>query len=424
MNSTWFLELATSLFVQAAVVILATFVLTRFVRDSRFVGQVWSASYVVLLGLVFAAVLLPHPRWIPRFGGELSRPAASELLTLQIALGRALFVVWLVGALALWVWMLAQSARVTRFLKTCREVPADHPALAECRDDLNLSIGEPEGVSPRTSPDETVRGLTPSGSPGRFAVRVLSSAAIAGPFCWQFHRPHIVLPEFLLGLAPRELRFIVRHELAHLRTGHPLQLFLQRVVEVLFWFHPLVWWAARQVSRSREFACDDAAIDQPAQVADYLRTLLIVVEHSAVESERSSPVLAFGRNSGIVAERARRLAEIARFGWPSPSSRRRFVTGGLAWIAIVSCCFGLWLPVDVVASPRSTWSPWPHWSANVLREFGITARDFEVYDARIELHEMLEDAASRARPAAQDSNSGEPEGVSPRTERQTKSSGG
>lgn len=399
MNSTWFLELAASLSVQAVLVILATFLLTRFVRDPRFVCRMWSASYLVLLGLVLAAVLLPHPRWIPRIDGELSRPAASELLTLQITLGRALFSVWLVGAVGLWAWMLAQSARVARFLKICREVPADHPALAECRDILNKTLA--------TGP-----------------VRVLSSGSIAGPFCWQFHRPHIVLPEFLLGLDPRELRFIVRHELAHLRTGHPLQLFLQRVVEVLFWFHPLVWWAARQVSRSREFACDDAAIDRPAQVADYLRTLLIVVEHSAVESERSSPMLAFGRGSGIVAERARRLAEIARFGWPSSSSRRRFVTGGLAWTAIVSCSFGLWLPVDVAASSRSTWSPWPRWSANVLREFGITVRDFEVYDDRIELHEMLEHAASRARPAAHDSDSGEPEGVSRRTERQKKSSGG
>ena len=398
MNSTWFLEFSASLSVQVVLVILATFLLTRCVREPRTVCRMWSAGYLVLLGLVLAAVLLPHPRWIPRFGGELSRPAAAELLTLQITLGRVLFAAWLMGAVGLWAWMLTQSARVSRFLKSCRAVPADHPALADCHDVLSETLGA---------------GL----------VRVLSSAAIAGPFCWQFHRPHIVLPEFLLGLDPRELRFIVRHELAHLRTGHPLQLFLQRVVEVLFWFHPLVWWAARQVSQSREFACDDAAIDRPAEVADYLRTLLIVVEHSAVESERSSPALAFGRGPGIVAARARRLAEIARFGGAPLSSRRRLLSASLAWIAIVIGCLGLWLPVDVVASPRSNWSPWPRWSANVLREFGITARDFEVYDDRIELHELLEHAASSARPAAHDSDSSEPEGVSPRTERPTKSSG-
>lgn len=63
---------------------------------------------------------------------------------------------------------------------------------------------------------------------------------------------------------------------------------------------------------------------------------------------------------------------------------------GLSWIAIVIGCLGLWLPIDLAVSSRSTWSPWPRWSANVLREFGIMALDFEVYDDRIELHEMLE----------------------------------
>ena len=375
MNVTWFLELLASLSVQAVLVVLATSCLARVARDSRIACRIWSAGYVVLLGLVVAALLLPHPRWIPRFGGTLSRPAAVELLMLEVTLGRVLFGVWLAGAVGVWGWMVVQSVRVARFLKTCRPVPTEHPGLHECRDVLATTAGVDR-------------------------VSVLSCPALASPFCWQFHRPYIVLPDFLLGLAPRELRFIVRHELAHLRTGHPLQLFLQRVVEVLFWFHPLVWWSARQVARCREFACDDAAIDQPAEVADYLRTLLIVVEHSAVESERAAPVLAFGRGSGIVASRARRLAEIARFGWSPRRSRRAMTSAACAWLIAVVSCFGLWLPVDVFASPRSNWSPWPRWSATVLREFGISARDFEVYDDRIELHELLEPDDSNSDHAA------------------------
>lgn len=381
--SVWFLELIASLSVQAVVVVLATHGLTRFTRSARQACRLWSLGYFVLLGLVVTALLLPHPRWLPRLGSELGRPAASELLMLQITLGRVLFGVWLAGAIGLWLWMIVQSVRVARFLKTCRSVPAEHSTPQECRD-----------------------LLSDSGLPAK--VVVLSSPALAGPFCWQFHRPYIVLPEFLLGLTARELQFIVRHEMAHLRTGHPLQVFLQRVVEVLFWFHPLVWWAARQVSQSREFACDDAAIDQPSQVADYLRTLLIVVEHSAAEAEHGSPALAFGRGQGLVTARANRLARIARFGWGPQSSRREFVSVIVGWPVAIACCFALWLPVNVSASPRSSWSPWPHWSANVLHEFGISVRDFEVYDDRIELHEFLEQnqpppsnhAADSARPAA------------------------
>ncbi|MGZ0165346.1 MAG: M48 family metalloprotease [Planctomycetales bacterium] len=34
------------------------------------------------------------------------------------------------------------------------------------------------------------------------------------------------------GLNDDELRFVIGHEIEHLRTGHPLQQFIQRAVEV------------------------------------------------------------------------------------------------------------------------------------------------------------------------------------------------
>jgi hypothetical protein len=378
------LELLASLSVQAALVVLTTAALTWFARDARVCCRLWSAGHLVLLGLVLAAVLMPHPRWWPRSDSELSRQAAAELLTLQMAWGRALFGAWLAGAVGLCGWMAVQSWRVSRFLRSCRLIPADHPALSDCREVLMAAGSQ---------------------------VTLLSSPSLAGPFCWQFHRPCIVLPEVLLGLSPRELGFIVRHEVAHLRTGHPLQVFWQRVVEVLFWFHPLVWWGARQVSQAREFACDDAAIDRPSQVADYLRTLLIVVEHTATESGRGSPALAFGRGQGLITARAHRLARIARFGWNLPASRTAFASAAVLWGVTLVGCPALWLPVNVTASPRSTWSPWPRWSASVLHELGIAARDFEVYGDRIDLHELLEHsraAAGGARPAATTKDANEP----------------
>ena len=53
----------------------------------------------------------------------------------------------------------------------------------------------------------------------------------------------------------------------------------------------------------------------------------------------------------------------------------------------------VWLPIDVLASSHSNWSPWPTWSASVLHDFGVSARDFDVYDHRIE--ELLEEDADQ-----------------------------
>ncbi len=50
-----------------------------------------------------------------------------------------------------------------------------------------------------------------------------------------------------------------------------------------------------------------------------------------------------------------------------------------------------WLPVNVLASPSSNWSPWPAWSARVLNDFGVKARDFEIHDQAFDLHEFDDD---------------------------------
>ena len=91
-----------------------------------------------------------------------------------------------------------------------------------------------------------------------------------------------------------------------------------------------------------------------------------------------------------MAERARRLVRIAQQKAPAVAKcevRRRTTaaTTGLLTIAAVTVLL-LWVPVNVLASPASHWSPWPTWSAGVLHDFGVKARDFEVYDHRYELH--------------------------------------
>ena len=43
----------------------------------------------------------------------------------------------------------------------------------------------------------------------------------------------------------------------------------------------------------------------------------------------------------------------------------------------------LWVPIDLGASTRSLWSPWPSWSARALQSVGIAARDYEIDGHRL-----------------------------------------
>ena len=69
---------------------------------------------------------------------------------------------------------------------------------------------------------------------------------------------------------------VIQHEAAHVRRRDPLWLALAEVACALYWFHPLVWLAARQLRTERELAADDEVLLgdlRPSEYAELLITL-------------------------------------------------------------------------------------------------------------------------------------------------------
>lgn len=91
-------------------------------------------------------------------------------------------------------------------------------------------------------------------------VRIFTGTAISMPFTRGIFKPKIYLPESALGWQAAELKALVLHEYAHIKRKDLLFIAIQNVVQLLFFYHPLVWLANRQISRYREKACDDFAI--------------------------------------------------------------------------------------------------------------------------------------------------------------------
>ena len=57
-----------------------------------------------------------------------------------------------------------------------------------------------------------------------------------------------------------DLRRALIHELEHVRRGDWVTMCLARTVCAVYWFHPLVWIANRQLGLNAERACDDAVL--------------------------------------------------------------------------------------------------------------------------------------------------------------------
>ncbi|MDB5350341.1 MAG: mecR [Planctomycetota bacterium] len=94
-------------------------------------------------------------------------------------------------------------------------------------------------------------------SPVRWAV----SEQVMSPAVGGLIHPTVVLPPDLEdGLTPKQLKWVLLHELAHIRRRDLWVVTVQRLIQAVFFFHPAVHLANWILDQLREYACDDAAL--------------------------------------------------------------------------------------------------------------------------------------------------------------------
>ena len=108
-------------------------------------------------------------------------------------------------------------------------------------------------------------------------IPVMVSPERLEPGVFGILKPVLILPEGITGrLTAAQMDAIVAHELCHARRRDNLTGAIHMVVEILFWFHPLVWWIRRQLVAERERACDEAAVSATADPEVYAEGILTV----------------------------------------------------------------------------------------------------------------------------------------------------
>ena len=107
----------------------------------------------------------------------------------------------------------------------------------------------------------------------------LMDQAMSPAVCGLF-RPVILLPQSLVKkLPPAQLRAVLLHELTHLRRGDVWINCAQALVQIVYWWHPLLWLANARTRSVREEAVDDAVMLALRDEAEaYAPTLLEVAK--------------------------------------------------------------------------------------------------------------------------------------------------
>ncbi|MEQ2621679.1 M56 family metallopeptidase [Hominicoprocola fusiformis] len=121
---------------------------------------------------------------------------------------------------------------------------------------------------------DTARDLGVS-APEMIVCEAISTPAVTGLL-----RPRLLLPHERYDV--QELRYILRHELCHLKRRDMLFKLVLLAANAMHWFNPVVYLMLRQADEDIELACDSAATDglDRAERAAYSRTLLAAVQSS------------------------------------------------------------------------------------------------------------------------------------------------
>lgn len=184
----------------------------------------------------------------------IARPVTdpAQKATRYIPVTTILFYGYLAGAAA---FLLCQGVSYVRFRRTVRRwrsgvTRGDYRALLQ----------------------DTARSLNVT-APEMFVCEAISTPAVTGLF-----RPTLLLPHERYDSS--DLRYILRHELCHLKRRDMLFKLVLLAANAMHWFNPVVYLMLRQADEDIELACDSAATDglDRAERAAYSRTLLAAVQ--------------------------------------------------------------------------------------------------------------------------------------------------
>lgn len=221
-----------------------------------------------------STVLETGARAVAVDGSALASELPSQETWKLDALRKVLLGVWLSGTV---LAALTTGMRIywfRRLLRLTRPVPAD--VQGELR-----SLASRVGV--------------------RRCPNVCELPAAVGPMLWAiWGRPTILFPADLLAeLEADARRTVLLHELSHLRRHDHWVRLLETVVTAVFWWHPVVWWARREIRPLEEACCDSFVVSELPGSRHVYATALVQSFRSLAKSDSAFPLAASGTGSFV-----------------------------------------------------------------------------------------------------------------------------
>ena len=184
-------------------------------------------------------------------------------------------------------------------------------------------------------------------------------AGLRGPVAFGVFRPTVALPpDFAARFSCAERETMLVHEMAHLAAHDPFWWIVSDAVIALAWWHPLAWWARRQLQSAHEAAADEAS----ALIPGGAHTLAECLVRLGRELTTPGPARALGLGGNgprsQLAARVERLVRGPRAWQPlsvwarwTPQASAIFIAMATALLPIQTGLSGSILAVLAVSTP-------------------------------------------------------------------------
>src|SRR5262245_2726629 len=188
--------------------------------------------------------------------------------------------------------------------------------------------------------------------------RLLISERITVPVCFGLSRPTVLLPTSLVESAGETtLRWVIAHELAHLRNGDVWAAFWFGLAQSLYFALPWFWWLKRRVALCQEYVADAAAAAVTGRAEDYADCRLNPPRAAAPTRRPLAATGVLGRPSDLYRRISTLLEERGSMKRRTTLAERLLTATVLLGVGIGLAGIGLYRPAAAQESPEKKDSP-------------------------------------------------------------------
>ncbi|MHC4169288.1 MAG: M56 family metallopeptidase, partial [Planctomycetota bacterium] len=204
------------------------------------------------LGVRSESHVLPSLAGVPVVGDSAANDIPIRTAGPQLGWRSYAMSIWFLGMVTLGAWLLVKLRRLSR----------EHPdksgkaTLPQSFHDQLAGCAEHLGLRRKPTPIVTDSIQTP---------------AVFGLF-----RPVLLMPVgYIRNLSRKDTEYLLLHELAHIKRGDLVMHGLYMLLQLAYWYNPLLWLVRRRLRHLRELCCDATVADLLRdRTAEYRRTLL------------------------------------------------------------------------------------------------------------------------------------------------------